>query len=114
VNSSLFGDQERVTELASSLGNSVPELATWSVRLVTVLAVRLGSYLFSDLASSLVISLVTEFASRLVSRLPIEYFAVLQLPHDVQLFPGWWMHCYVCQHGGACREQSGQLRDPIL
>ena len=34
---------------------------------------------------------------------------MLQLPHDVQLFPGWWMHCHVSQHGGACREQSGQL-----
>jgi hypothetical protein len=69
VNSSLFGDLERVTELASSLGNSVPELATRSMRLVTVLTARLGSYLFTDLASSLVISLVTEFAGTLVSRL---------------------------------------------
>ena len=54
-----------VTELASSLESSVPELATRSGRLVTELAARLGSYLFTDLASSLVISLVTEFASKL-------------------------------------------------
>lgn len=58
-----------VTELPSSLGSSVSKLATSSVRLVTVLAARLGSYLFTNLDSSLVISLVTEFASRLVSRL---------------------------------------------
>jgi len=69
VNSSLFRDLEWATELASSLGNSVPELATRSVRLVIVLAARLGSYLFAGLASSLVISLVTEFTSRLVSSL---------------------------------------------
>jgi hypothetical protein len=102
-----------VTELPSSLGSSVPALATSSERLVTVLAARLGSYLFTDLASGLVISLVNEFASRLLSRL-IEYFTVLQLPHNVLLFPSWWMYCHVHQHGGACREQSGQSRDSIF
>jgi len=55
--------------LANNVGSSVPELAARPVRLVTVLVAMSESLLFTDLASSLVISLVTEIGSRLVSRL---------------------------------------------
>lgn len=55
--------------MANNVGSSVPELAARPVRLVTVLVAMSESLLFTDLASSLVISLVTEIGSRLVSRL---------------------------------------------
>ena len=95
MNSSLFWDLERVTELASSLGNSVPELATRSVRLVAVLAARLGSYLFTDLASSFVISLVTEFASRLVSRLIIWVLCCFAAPSRCSVV-SWLVDALLC------------------
>lgn len=69
-----------VTEVASSLGGLVPELAARLVKLITELASRLGSYLFSDLASSWVISLVTEFDSRLVNGLINWVFCCVAAP----------------------------------